>query len=156
MDDVDTSNPIGRVSTDFGGSRREQHFLKCKKNVNIATMNSRTLRKPHKQVELCAMAKKYNINAIGIQEHRIVHSDNSQLEYENLADGYQMVTISAWRNSVGAAIGGVGVLLSTFARKALLSVSYVTARILKVTRNPQTTIIVTYCPTNVTDEEEVI
>ncbi|XP_072049998.1 uncharacterized protein [Amphiura filiformis] len=58
---------------------------------------------------------------------------------------------------MGAAVGGVGVLLSNFARKVLVSVCYISPRILKVTLNgnPQTTIIVTYSPTNVADEDDV-
>ena len=68
------------------------------------------------------------------------------------------MTQSAWRNASGAAVGGVGVLLSPFARKVLVSVWYVSPRIMKVTLNgnPQTTILVTYAPTNVADEEETI
>jgi hypothetical protein len=59
----------------------------------------------------------HKIDILGIQEHRIVHNDN-QLEYENLTDGYQLATVSAWRNSIGAATGAVGVLLSTFRQKS--------------------------------------
>ncbi|XP_072017039.1 uncharacterized protein [Amphiura filiformis] len=118
-------------------------------------MNTRTLRSPHKQIELCALAQDYKIDVIGIQEHRTVHDD--QLQYENLIEGFQLITSSAWRNSMGAAVGGVGVLLSNFARKVLVSVCYISPRILKVTLNgnPQTTIIVTYSPTNVADEDDV-
>ncbi|XP_072049983.1 craniofacial development protein 2-like [Amphiura filiformis] len=58
---------------------------------------------------------------------------------------------------MGATVGGVGVLLSNFAKKVLVSVCYISPRILKVTLNgnPQTTIIVTYSPTNVADEDDV-
>ncbi|XP_072048615.1 craniofacial development protein 2-like [Amphiura filiformis] len=58
---------------------------------------------------------------------------------------------------MGAAVGGVGVLLSNFTRKVLVFVCYISPRIRKVTLNgnPQTTIIVTYSPTNVADEDDV-
>ena len=82
--DVGTLNPIGRVAID-GGSSRGVRFLECKKTINVATMNTRTLRTPQKQIELCALAKKYKLAVIGIQEHRIVHNDNSQLQYEKSA-----------------------------------------------------------------------
>ena len=120
-------------------------------------MNTRTLRTPHKQIELCALAKKYMLAVIGIQEHRIVHNDNSQLQYENLPEGFQLVTASASRNSVGAAVGGIGVLLSASAKKALLSIRYISTRTMQVTfsGNPKTSVIVTYAPTDVSDDEEV-
>ncbi|XP_072016984.1 uncharacterized protein [Amphiura filiformis] len=138
--DVGTSNPTGRVATDGGISRGAQ-FLKCKKPINIATstMNTRTLKNPHKQLELCALAKKYRIEVLAIQEHRIVHSDNSELQFEDLPEGFQLITASAYRNKIGASIGGVGILLSSSAKRAMLS----------------TTIITTYSPTNVSDEEDV-
>ena len=88
-------------------------------------MNTRTLRTPHKQIELCVLAKEYKLAVIGIQEHRIVHNDNSQLQYENLPEGFQLVTASASRNSVGATVGGIGVLLGASAKKALLSIRYI-------------------------------
>ena len=156
--DVDSSNPSGRVPIDSGRVNKKPNFLKCKKTVNIGTMNTRSLRSPHKQLELCVLAQRYNNDVIGIQEHRMVHNDNSDVQFENLTDGYQLVTQSAWRNTSGAAVGGVGVLLSPFARKVLVSVCYVSPRIMKVTLNGnnQTTILVTYAPTNVADEEETI
>ena len=57
---------------------------------------------------------------------------------------------------MGAAVGGVGVL-GPFARKVLVSVCYISPRIMKVTLNgnPVTTIIVTYAPTNVTNDDEI-
>ena len=94
----------------------KENYFKYKKTNHIATMNVRTLRSPHKQLELCALAKKRKIDIIGIQEHRIVHTDDNELQYENLPEGFQLVTASAWRNSwpTGASTGGVGVLLSPF------------------------------------------
>ena len=107
---------------------------------------------------MCALAKKYKIDVIGIQEHRIVHSDDSILQYEKLPDGYQLVTTSAWRNSMGASIGGVGLLLSPFASKAMVETKKISDRNLQITfcGNPKTTVIVTYSPTNVSDEDEVV
>ncbi|XP_072039400.1 uncharacterized protein [Amphiura filiformis] len=146
--DVGTSNPTGRVATDGGISRGAQ-FLKCKKPINIATMNTRTLKNPHKQLELCALAKKYRIEVLAIQY--------SELQFEDLPEGFQLITASAYRNKIGASIGGVGILLSSSAKIAMLSVRFITSRILQVTLggNPKTTIITTYSPTNVSGEEDV-
>ena len=156
-DNSGISKPYGRMSIDGSESIRENKFLKCKRTLKISTMNTRTLRKPSLQVELCALAKKYKIDVIGIQEHRIVHSDDSKIQYENLVEGYQLVTISAWRNSAGAAVGGIGLLLSTTARKSLISIQAISPRLMEATfnGNPKTTVMVTYSPTNVAEEDEV-
>ena len=55
------------------------------------------------------------------------------------------------------AVGGIGVLLCASAKKALLSIRYISTRTMQVTfsENPKTSIIVTYAPTNVSDDEEV-
>ena len=153
--DVGAPKPHGRVATDSGGGNRETNFLRCKKNVNIATLNTRTLRSINKQMEICVLAQKYNIDVLGIQEHRIVHTDE-QLRYENLIEGYQLITASAARNNAGAAVGGVGILLSPFAKKSLSSITCETS-IIKATfsGNPESSIIITYSPTNMADEEEV-
>ena len=67
------------------------------------------------------------------------------------------MTLSAWRNNIGAAVGGVGILLSPFARKVLVSICCISPRIMKVTLsgNPQATILVTYSPTNVSDDDDI-
>ena len=76
---------------------------------------------------------------------------------KNLPEGFQLVTASASRNRVGVAVGGIRVLLSASAKKALLSIRYISTRTMQVTfsGNPKTSIIVTYAPTNVSDDEEV-
>ena len=47
----------------------------------------------------CVLAKKYKTDIIGIEEHRIVLTDDSEQLYENLPEEFQLVTASAWRNS---------------------------------------------------------
>ena len=58
--DVDSSNSSGRMPIDSGRVNKKLNFLKCKKTVNIGTMNTRSLRSPHKQLELCVLAQRYN------------------------------------------------------------------------------------------------
>jgi len=151
--DVSTLKPHGGVCTDRGGTRKE-NLLKCKQSMFVSTLNVRTLKNIHLQKELCGLAKRHNQDIIGIQEHRIIHQDE-EIRHHDLFDGYQLVSSSAWRNSTGAAIGGVGILLSAKAMKTLVSCNCITPRIICATfgGNPKTTIIVTYCPTNVSDEE---
>ncbi|XP_019623440.1 PREDICTED: craniofacial development protein 2-like, partial [Branchiostoma belcheri] len=92
------------------------------------------------------------IDVLGIQEHRIVHED--EVRYESI-HGNTLITTTASRNLAGAAVGGVGILLSTKAFNSLAKVTPFNGRILIVSfqGNPVTTIIVTYCPTNVADED---
>ena len=72
--------------------------------------------------------------------------------------GQYFITSSAWRNSQNAAVGGVGLLLSPQAKRALGEVTSVSNRILKATfeGSPRTTIIVAYSPTNTPGNEEEI
>ena len=68
----------------------------------------RTIREQYKRVELGECLKASGVQILGIQEHRIVHS--SEIEYQNLGS-CTLITSSAWRNSAGAATGGVGIVL---------------------------------------------
>ncbi|XP_030839582.1 uncharacterized protein LOC115923289 [Strongylocentrotus purpuratus] len=66
-----------------------------------------------------------------------------------------LITSSANRSSAGAAIGGVGLLLSPSAYDSLASMRSHSDRILVANfqGNPATTVITTYCPTNVVNED---
>ncbi|XP_072046988.1 uncharacterized protein [Amphiura filiformis] len=154
INDVSTLKPHGRVCTERGGTRKE-NLLKCKQSMFVSTLNTRTLRSMYLQEELCGLAKHHNQYIIGLQEHKIVHPDEP-IRHHDLFDGYQLVSSSAWRNRAGIAVGGVGILMSAKAKKTLLSCICITPRIICATfgGSPKTTIIVTYCPTNVSDEKE--
>ena len=153
-DDLETLNPIGRVSNDR--ARESATLLKAKKTVTLSTFNTRTLRKRRNLEEVTINFKKYGISVLGIQEHRRVHEDEP-ISY-HMYMGQYLVTSSAWRNSQNAAVGGVGMLLNPKAKKALGEVKSISNRILKATfqGNPATTIIVAYSPTNVPGNEEEV
>ncbi|XP_072025208.1 craniofacial development protein 2-like [Amphiura filiformis] len=80
----------------------------------------------------------------------------NQLDTENIL-GRTLITTSATKNDAGAAVGGVGILLNKNAKNSLASVRTHNNRILiaNFQGNPATTVIVTYCPTNVADEDIV-
>jgi hypothetical protein len=149
-DDV-PPNPQGRDKSDQGASKR-RNFTSCKTTVTVSTMNVRTIREQRCKEELVSNSVSYKIDVLGIQEHRIVHSE--PIGYESI-QGRTLITTSATRNTAGAAIGGIGVLLSPKAYRSLSSVKSHTPLILIANfhGNPKTTVIVTYCPTNVTDED---
>ena len=58
--------------------------------------------------------RKYNISICGIQEHRKVHSADREQEINryDVDPGYDLYTVSAWRNQLQAANGRVGIIIS--------------------------------------------
>jgi hypothetical protein len=78
------------------------------------------------------------------------------VKYETIL-GRTLITTSAKRNKQGAAVGGVGILLNNRALGSLASIKPHSDRVLIVNfqGNPATTVVITYCPTNVTDQDIV-
>ena len=64
-----------------------------------------------------------------------------------------MITGSAWKNSVNVATGGIGILINKTSFNSLVNDTLVSKRIMMANfnGNPQTSIIVCYNPTNVSD-----
>ncbi|XP_072016342.1 craniofacial development protein 2-like [Amphiura filiformis] len=91
-------------------------------------MNVRTIRENRCREELVSNLIEYNIDILGIQEHRIVHKE--PVKYEDIL-GQTLITTSATRNRAER------ILVANFQG------------------NLATTVIVTYCPTNVEDEDKV-
>ena len=69
-----------------------------------------------------------------------------------------LATISAWKNSVNATVGGVGILIEPKALKSLNRIERIQPRMMVATfnGNPRATIISCYSPTNVSEETELI
>ena len=63
-------------------------------------------------------------------------------------------TLSAWTNSINAATGGIGMLVSSQAYNTIASVEIISPRkmIVNFQGNPNTSVISCYSPTNVSDE----
>ena len=148
--DVLPLNPPGRGKPEFGVCRG-RNLINCKKAVKISTMNFRTIRERRCREELISNHIEYDIEVLGIQEHRIVH--NEPVRYENIL-GMTLITTSATRNSAGAATGGVGIFLNTKAKTSLAGVHEHTDRLLiaNFQWNPATTVILNYYQTNVAEE----
>ena len=139
------SNPIGREEAE--GKNKGNTLLSCKTYVQVATFNTRTIRTEDKRLELANNFNKCKLDILGIVDHKIVHEDDPVLIQQ--LDNCMLITTSAWRNSNGAASGGVGVVVSNKAEKALAEVKPVNDRILVVifSGNPSTTLIINYAPT---------
>ena len=151
-----TPNPgiaPGRVLSDH--STPSNALMRCRRPFVMGTFNACTAREEARLMEVAHCAEEWGVEILGIQEHRIVHP-NDPIVYRRV-ERCTFISASAWRNDAQAATGGVGLMLSSRARKALRRVYHHTDRILiaEFSGNPVTTVIVVYSPTNVAPSEEV-
>ena len=135
---------------------KQSKLLKCKQTLQISTFNVRTLNRIGQLPELIASAEEHKIDIICIQEHRYTHTED--IKYHETGNGWSLATVSAWKNSVNAAVGGVGLLIGPRALKTLNSVEKIQPRMMVATfnGNPRATIISCYSPTNVSEENELV
>ena len=149
-DDV-TVNRLRGVTSDR--SQRKEAVLRCGQRLLVGTHNVNTLRNENRAAELARCRNETDIEILGVQEHRIIHAD--PIEFKRLGSSY-LVTSSGWRNEVQASQGGVGLLMGTKARKALLKVKSINKRIMlaEFDGNPKTSVIVVYAPTNCSSNEK--
>ena len=150
---------VGALTSVFEKSATElkqQKLLKCKQTIQIATFNVRTLNRIGQLPELTASAIEHKIDIICIQEHRYMHTEN--IKYHETGNGWTLATVSAWKNSVNATVGGVGILIGPRALKTLNTIERIQARMLaaKFNGNPKATIISCYSLTNVSEETELV
>ena len=149
---------VGALASVFEKSATElkQTLLKCKQTIQIATFNVRTLNRIGQLPELTASAVEHKIDIICIQEHRYTHTED--IKYHETGNGWMLVTVSAWKNSVNASVGGVGMLIGPRALKTLNSIERIQPRMMAATfnGNPKATIISCYSPTNVSEETELV
>ena len=150
---------VGALASVFEKSAtglKQQKLLKCKQTIQIATFNVRTLNRIGQLPGLTASTVEHNIDIICIQEHRYTH--NRDIKYHDTSNGWILATVSSWKNSVNATVGGVGILIWPRALKSLNSIERIQPRIMVATfnDNPRATIISCYRPTNVSEETELI
>ena len=153
------SAAVGTLASVFEKSATElkqQKLLKCKQTIQIATFNVRTLNSIGQLLEITASTVEHKIDIICIQEHRYTHTED--IKYHETGNGWTLATVSAWKNSVNATVGGVGILIGHRALKTLNSIERIQPRMLTATFNGnlRATIISCYSPTNVSDETEPV
>ena len=88
---------------------------------------------------------------IFMQDHRFIH------EYTFIkGHAYDKWKLSAWNNSINAAAGGIGMLVSSEDYNTVASVEMISPRIMIVNfqGNPQTSVISCYSPINISNEQE--
>ena len=150
---------VGALDSVFEKSASElkrSKLLKCNQTLQIATFNIRTLNRIGQLPELIASAVEHKIDIICIQEHRYTHTED--IKYHETSNGWSLVTVSAWKNSVNAAVGGVGLLIGPRALKTLNSIEKIKPTMMAATfnGNSRVTIISCYDPTNVSEETELV
>ena len=148
---------VGALASVFEKSATELKrlkLLKFKQTLQIATFNVRTLNRIGQLPELITSAVEHKIDIICIQEHRYTYTE----DINETGNGWTFVTVSAWKNSVNAAVGGVGMLIGPRALKTLNSIEKIQPRMMAATfnGNPRATIISCYSPTNVSEETELV
>ena len=85
---------------------------------------------PPQFVELDAQDQ---IDIICIQEHRFTHTEH--IKYQDTGNGWTLATVSGWKNSVNATVGGVGMLIGPRALKSLNSIERIQPRMMAATFN---------------------
>ena len=129
---------------------KQQKVLKCKQTIQIATFNVRTLNRIDQ-----LPAVEHKIEIICIQEHRCTH--NEDIKYHDTGNRWTLATVSTWKNSVNATVGGVSILIGPRALKSLNSIERIQPRIRVATFNGNLrATIICYSPTNVSEETELI
>ena len=74
----------------------KQNLLKCKRTMQIATFNVKTLNRIGKLPELTVSLIDHNIDFICKQEHRYTHSEDTKCH--DTGNGWTLATSSAWKN----------------------------------------------------------
>ena len=115
-------------------------LMKASKVLRVATFNVRTLKNENKMSEIIASANATQLDIICLQEHRFIHEDIDTKEYS--IGEWHIITGSAWKNSVNAATGGIGILINKTSFNSLVNVTLVSKRIMIVNcnGNPQTSL----------------
>ena len=126
----------------------KQTLLKCKQTIQIATFNVRTLNRIGQLPKPTASAVEHKIDIICIREQRYTHTED--IKYHETGNGWMLVTVSAWKNSVNASVGGAGMLIGPRALKTLNCIERIQPRMMAATfnGNPKATIIFCYSPTS--------
>ena len=119
-----------------------------KHNLKIGTLNTRTIKEDYKREKLFHLIEKSSIAILGIQEHRILHTEQD-IRVESSTNGRsKMYSSSAVRNKPNAPCGGVKLILNQKVQELMINIEKFNDRILiaNFAGNPKTTVVVVYSP----------
>ena len=127
--------------------RKKKSVLSCQRATKIGTLNVRTIRTVEKREELGHLFEESGLQILAIQEHRILHDE--PIKRTRIGIKSHLITTSAAKNTVEAAVGGVGPVINAEASKLVREITPVSQRVLKITfnGNPKLTIPTVYSPT---------
>ena len=93
---------------------------------------------------------------ICLQEHWYTQTED--IKYHDTGKGWTLATASAWKISVNATIGGLGIPIGPQDLKSLNSIEEIKPSMMVTTFNgkPSATVISCYSPTNVSEESKPI
>lgn len=135
-------------------TKNSKSLITCREHSYIGTFNVRTAREDYKRLELAETFLESQMEILGVQEHRIVHQE--PIRMENFKKGVCLITSSAWRNNRGASNGGVGLMVTRRAYRAISLIKSYGPRVLTVSfdGNPRLTVITVYSPTEAATDDE--
>ena len=119
-------------------------------------LNVRTLNRIGQLPELIVSEAGHDIDILCVQEHKYHHSE-VEIKYYDTGNRWTFISASAWKNSVNAIIGGVGMFVSPCALKSLNSIEKIQPRMMVATFNGNpSTMIICYRLTNASDDTDLI
>ena len=126
---------------DPGLSKDVPLYITDQGGINVATWNVLTLNQPGSKLLLAKELKRYKVAIAGITEPHLTGSGE-----EDIAEGKTLL----WSGRTQRR-GGVGLVLNSFIRKALLSFTPVSLRLLRTRidgKHRKITVLTCYAPTN--------
>ena len=83
---------------------KKRRIINQNEMTQIATLNTRTIREPHKRAELFHLFENSEIDILGLQEHRVFHTEEEQSIRAEKSETNKSVlyTASAVKNSRNA------------------------------------------------------
>ena len=111
----------------------------------------------HRKITMTHTQTRY-INRIALRAGKKGARPAEDIKYHDTGNGWMLATVSAWKNSVNATVGGIGMLIGPRALKTLNSIERIQPRMMVATfnGNPRATIISCYSPTIVSEETELV
>ena len=120
-------NPLGRTSSN---GKRKVRLSIPSKPYKIGTLNCRSLSSKASRTELDRLVTNYDNKVLCVQEHRYVHKPSDPEIVSHALDNSTLFTSSASRNTQGASIHGVGIVIHSSILPSLVSVDSIDKNIM--------------------------
>ena len=144
-DDEFGLNPNGRPNSDLSPNKG---IFRLKQNYIIGTLNCRSLNSEFALVELNLHINQHNLQAVCMQEHRLLHKDSDPDIISHDIGPSISFTASAYSTTNNATVRGVGITVRKQILPLLTNIKKVDNPILIVSfkGNPKTVLVSCYSP----------